>query len=281
MTNFTQIKTGLFTGLLALTLSASFANAGVGGSNAALKAAAASGSTDAIIAEIERSEGLICAACVDTVTALTDHNSYVVREAAAWWFAKRPSLATMMTAQMVDDLALPDSRKVRNAADFIGSARSFDALGALATAMARTDINAEAKVAIVRAVGAMAKKSGNPVLVAGMQSVDVGVRTQALLAWRDMRDQSDAAPVVALLRDADALVRAEAATVVGGFKQANARTVLEQLVVQDGDSTVRRNAAWALGKIGDRASRVALTTASADKSGLVCGVARAALASLK
>ncbi len=281
MTNFKQMKTGLFTGLLALTLGASFANAGVGGSNAAIKAAAASGSTDAIIAEIERSEGLICAACVDTVTALTDHNSYVVREAAAWWFAKRPSLATMMTAQMVDDLALPDSRKVRNAADFIGSARSFNALGALATAMARTDINAEAKLAIVRAVGAMGKKSGNPVLAAGMQNADAGVRTQALLAWRDMRGQADAAPVVVLLGDADATVRSEAATVIGGFKQADGRAALEQLVVADSNATVRRNAAWALGKIGDRASRVALTTASQDKSPLVSGVARAALASLK
>ncbi len=281
MTNFKQMKTGLLTGLLALSLGSSAAYAGVGGSNAAIKAAVAAGSTDAILAEIERSEGLICTECVDTVTALTDHNSYVVREAAAWWFAKRPSLATMMTAQMVDDLALPDSRKVRNAADFIGSARSFDAIGALATAMSRTDINAEAKLAIVRAVGVMGKKSGNPVLAAGMQNPDAGVRTQALLAWRDMRGQSDAAPVVTLLGDADAAVRSEAATVIGSFKQSNARAMLEQLVVQDGNAVVRRNAAWALGKIGDRASRVALTTASQDKSPLVSGVARAALVSLK
>ncbi len=281
MTNFKQMKTGLLTGLLALSLGSSAVYAGVGGSNAAIKTAVASGSTDAIVAEIERSEGLMCAACVDTVTALTDHNNYVVREAAAWWFAKRPSLATMMTAQMVDDLALPDSRKVRNAADFIGSARSFGALGALATAMARTDINAEAKVAIVRAVGVMGNKQGNAVLVAGMQNADAGVRTQALQVWRDMRGQTDATPVVALLSDADATVRAEAATVIGGFKQAEGRAVLEQLVVQDGNATVRRNAAWALGKIADRGSRVALTTAAQDKSSLVSGVARAALASLK
>lgn len=281
MINFKQIKSGLIAGAVMLALGSTAAHAGVDGSNAAIKAAVASGSVDAIIAEIERTESLICAPCVDTVTKLLDHNTYAVREVAAWWFAKRPSLATMMTAQMVDDLALSDSRKIRNAADFIGSARSFEALGALEQAMRKTGLSVDARLAIVRAAGVMGKKTANSILVLGMQDADASVRKQAVGAWRDMREQADAAPAVGLLTDADASVRAEAATLMGGFKQASARAALEQLVVSDGDATVRRNAAWALGKIGDRASRVALTTAAADKSPLVSGVARAAIASLK
>ena len=76
-------------------------------------------------------------------------------------------------------------------------------------------------------------------------------------------------------------VRAEAATVVGGMKAAAGVAALEQLVVKDPDPFVRRNAAWALGQLGASSSKAALTTASTDKSGVVRGVARAALASIK
>ena len=56
---------------------------------------------------------------------------------------------------------------------------------------------------------------------------------------------------------------------------------LEALVIGDADPIVRRNAAWALGKLGQTSSRQALTSASTDKSGLVRMTARAALASIK
>jgi hypothetical protein len=278
----TQMKTGLLATLMLMATHTSGAFAGVGGSNGQIRSAIASGSVDAIIAEVERTEGLMCAECVDTVTALIDHNSYQVREVAAWWFAKRPSLATMMTAQMLDDLSLSnDSRKLRNAADFLGSARAYESMDALGVAMKKTGVTAEARLAMVRALGAMGKKSANPTLSTAMADSDAAVRKQALIAWRDLRGQTDAAPAVALLGDADAGVRAEAATLAGGFKQASAHVALEGLVLRDADATVRRNAAWALGKIADRSSRDALTAASNDASPLVSGVARAALASLK
>jgi len=56
--------------------------------------------------------------------------------------------------------------------------------------------------------------------------------------------------------------------------------MLEALVIQDPDSVVRRNAAWALGQLGNAASRAALQQAMSDPSGLVRGVAKAALAGL-
>src|SRR5207237_10083890 len=104
------------------------------------------------------------------------------------------------------------------------------------------------------------------------------VRAAAVTAWRDVLGQTSMAPVEPLLGDASPLVRAQAATVVGAYADANAVGALQQLVVSDADPYVRRNAAWALGQIGLASSRDALLTASQDKSGLVRGFARAALA---
>jgi HEAT repeat protein len=81
--------------------------------------------------------------------------------------------------------------------------------------------------------------------------------------------------------DTDVSVRRVAAQVVGRFREASARTGLEQLVVSDTDAAVRRNAAWALGRIGDAGSRAALTTATSDSSSLVRMTAKAALRQLR
>jgi HEAT repeat protein len=107
------------------------------------------------------------------------------------------------------------------------------------------------------------------------------VRAAAATAWRDILGQLSARPLVGLLSDADARVRAAAATVLGAYGELDARVTLEQLVMNDSDAFVRRNAAWALGRIGRVESSVALTFALKDSSGIVRGVARGALASLK
>ena len=65
------------------------------------------------------------------------------------------------------------------------------------------------------------------------------------------------------------------------MRTVSAAASLEALVVGDGDAIVRRNAAWALGRIGSSSSRAALTAASQDKSSLVRLTARAALAQLR
>jgi HEAT repeat protein len=262
-------------------LTASTANAGKGGSASLIKNAVASGSQDAIIAEVERTEGLMCAECIDSVTALTEDSRYPVREVAAWWFAKRPQLAALMTAQMEDDLKL-DSVHVRNAADFLGAIKEYKALPQLRSAMLNTSLSADAKLALVRAAGLMAHVGGNPILEAGMTDTDAGVRMAAIDAWRDVLHQNGNIGVVeARLADSDSQVRAHAATVVGAKHDMNARTTLEQLVVNDADPYVRRNAAYALGKLGSKDSAPALTIASGDASGLVKNVAKAALAALK
>jgi HEAT repeat protein len=266
--------------VLGLCLASSSAFAGKGGSIELIKSAVASGSVDAIVAEVERSEHLMCEECIDTMVALTEHSRFEVREVAAWWFAKRPGSAKIMVGQMKDDLALGNSIKVRNAADFVGRIRNFGSLPALKAALGRADINAEAKVAIVRAVGFMAHPNGNEILQTAMADSDGSVRAAAVIAWRDILGQTNATPVIALLGDSDARVRAEAATVVGAYGEASARVTLETLVTSDVDPFVRRNAAYALGRIGAAESALALTKATQDPSGIVRGVAKGALASL-
>jgi hypothetical protein len=218
---------------------------------------------------------------MQTMINLTEDNRYAVREAAAWWFARRPGSKDIMVSQMKDDLAGGDSIHVRNAADFVGRVREYKTLPDLRIAIKRTDLSAEAKVAIVNAVGFMAHIDGNGILTTAMQDAEPTVRQAAVTAWRDILGQMDVTPVVGMLNDSDAKVRAQAATVVGAYASKAALAQLENLVVNDTDPYVRRNAAWALGKIGSLSSQNALMTATKDPSGLVSGYARAALATLK
>jgi HEAT repeat protein len=255
--------------------------AGHGGSNAAIVSAVASGSQETIIAEVERAEHLMCADCVNTVLALTQDNRYAVREVAAWWFAKRPGTTKILVQSFLGDLASGDSVHVRNAADFLGAVMQFDALPTLKAAYARQGLSVDARFAIVRAVGVMAHVSGNAILQAAMSDADATVRAQAVTAWRDVRGQTTAAPVEALLGDGDASVRAAAATVLGAYKDGAVLAALQQLVVSDASPMVRKNAAWALGQIGSASSAPALNAAMFDKSALVRGVAKAALANLQ
>jgi HEAT repeat protein len=114
-----------------------------------------------------------------------------------------------------------------------------------------------------------------------MGDTDATVRVAAVNAWLAIRKQADAAPVVALVKDSDAAVRRAATSVVGNLRESSARADLEDRLANDEDPAVRRNAAWALGRIGDPASRSALEAAQNDESGLVRGVARAALSELR
>ena len=267
--------------VVALALAPSVAFAGKGGSAEAIQSAVASGSVDAIIAEVERAEGLNCEECLQAMTNLTEDARPAVREVAAWWFAKRPTLRDMLAVQFSSDLPRGDTIKVRNAADFLGHTKTYTSLPQLRAASHRADLGVDARLALVGAVRYMAHTGGNEVLLAAMADADGSVRAAAVAAWREVLDQKTAQPVVALLGDRDAYVRGQAAGVVGGMREASGRVALEALVTSDADPVVRRNAAWALGQLGSEASRAALLQATTDKSGLVRGVARASLASLR
>jgi HEAT repeat protein len=269
--------------LLAVALlvgAATTAQAGKGGSYYAITSAIASNGQDAIIAEVERTETLECSQCVAAVQGLLTDSRYPVREVAAWWFAKRPGMQQQIAAQMLTQLQTGDSIAVRNAADFLGTTKVYKALPQLLSALQHAGLTVDARLAIVRAAGSMAHVNGNPILVAGMADADPSVRTAAVFAWRDVLNQQNAQPVEQLLGDTSPQVRAAAITVVGAYRDVSVRMQLEAMVKTDTDTNVRRDAAWALGKIGSSASREALVLASQDASPIVASVAKASLAAL-
>jgi HEAT repeat protein len=257
--------------------------AGIGGTDGAIRSAIRSGNPDAIVAQLEIAENIPCNRdCMYMVKDLLGHDSYEVREAAAWWFSRRPAQRAALSAEMISVLqSSGDSVAVRNAADVLGSFRHPEAVDALAATAVRGDVSAEARLHAVRALGHIGVDSANGALAQAMSDSSALVRHEAVVAWREIRFQRDAAPVAALVGDADLTVRRVAAAVVGQFREASARAGLEGLVVSDPDPAVRRNAAWALGRVGDSASRAALTEATGDSSSLVRMTARAALRELR
>jgi len=192
------------------------AQAGRGGSANRIRNAVATHSVDAIVAEVERAEKLVCEDCKDVMTSLLHHDRYEVRQVAGWWWAKRPNWRDAITTTMTADLSSGDAIKVRDAADYLGTVKAYGSVDALLAAYDVTG-DADARLHIVKAAGRMADQRANSVLIAGMGDTEASVRREAVDWYRDVLQQTDAAPVVPLLGDADAVVRAHAATVVGGL----------------------------------------------------------------
>jgi hypothetical protein len=216
MKNQLRFVTFVVAGALALVGVTGTADAGRGGSAERIMNAKATGSVDAIIAEVERAERLTCDRCVPVVMDLLDDDRYEVREVAGWWFARRAKLKVELAARATTDLAGSDSRLARNGADLLGAFMHPGAVSALTAAAGRTSLSADARLAAVRALGMIGHPAGRAGVTTGLGDADASVRLTALDAWPRLRDVSDAAPVVALLTDADARVRAAAAGVIGG-----------------------------------------------------------------
>ena len=113
----THILVGLATALLGLAALTPAAEAGRGGSFDKIRAAARNGNPDAIVAEVERAENIPCTAeCMRFVKDLLGHDSYYVRDAAAWWFARRPAQRAALNQEALAILSSGGSLEVRNAA---------------------------------------------------------------------------------------------------------------------------------------------------------------------
>lgn len=288
MRNQKLLRAGVLSVLSVLAVAATMtppAEAGRGASLSSISSAIRSGNADAIISELERAERLVCGSCVEPVMALLDSDDYRIREVASWWFARRPAQKAEIRDLSIARLYGTDATLARNGADALGTFRHPDALPALAYAASRTDLSAEARAAAVRALGTISHRDGAPAIVAAMGDTDATVRAEAVKAYYALRGVTDGAPLLALLADADVDVRRLATGVVGTLASlqtvAGARAALEAALASDPDTQVRRNAAWALGQIGDAAARPALQAAVAgDASALVRSVARAAIAGL-
>lgn len=271
----------------ALSMFEGNAHGGRGGSTTLIKSAVASGSDDAIVAEVERAEQLACLSCIEPIRQLVDYPSQRVRDVAGWWLGKRGVRAEViadMTARL--STAAQDPIAARNAADVLGAMRDFTTLPQLAGYLAHP-LDEASGAAAARAVGNIGHPTGLAALSTGFASSLAGVRAASLEALRMLRAPasakviSNAQAIVPLFADQDATVRRQAALTAGFLKDKAATAGLSQLVTGDGNALVRKAAAWALGQIGDGAGAPALEQATNDSDAFVRSVASAALANLK
>ncbi|MBL4634980.1 MAG: HEAT repeat domain-containing protein [Kofleriaceae bacterium] len=257
------------------------ATAGTGGSQATIRSAIRSTNADAIISALEQAENIPCNSnCMSMVMDLLENDDYRIRQVAAWWFARRPAQMRELTGQATAWL-LGSSTEARNGADILGTFGYGKNIPLLETAAANGALDSGARSAVIRALGNIGNMAANNTVASAMTDGDASVRLSAVQAWTGMLKQTSAEPVVALANDSDLKVRRAALATLGQFRVASARADLENLVVSDDDAAVRRNAAWALGRIGDSSSRDALLAASADASSLVRMTAKAALSKLR
>jgi len=236
---------------------ASPALAGRGSSPGAIQSAISSGSVDAIQAELERAEHLVCPQCVRLVRPLLDHPDQRVRQVAAWWMGRR-GLQNDLYDTMSARLAGSDPVAARNAADVLGSLRmrlAIQPLGALAGDDGRDPIP---RVAAARALGRIGDIAALPLLGKALAANDAKVRAAAVASLRELRSFQDPTLAVPLLSDADEDVRVQAIYTIGATRSKalvsaggeEAVRGLAALVIGDPSARVRKKAAWALGEIG-------------------------------
>jgi HEAT repeat protein len=265
-----------------LMAEAPVAEAGTGGSEGTIRSAVRSTNADAIISALEQAEHIPCSTnCMTMVMELLENDDYRIRQVAAWWFARRPAQMKEVTERAVAWLSLNDSVQARNGADVLGTIGYAKFIPVLTTAAQKSSFTPEARGAVIQALGNIANKDANPVVADAMRDADASVRHKAVLAWANMLKQTDAQPVAALVEDSDLVVRRAAIATVGKFRTSEARVSLENVVINDPDPATRRNAAWALGRIGNAASSDALRAASTDASSMVRMTAKVALSKLR
>lgn len=256
--------------------------AGRGGSPQAIVTAISSGSPDAIKAELERAEYLLCAACVDYVMPLIDSGDAGIREVAAWWLARRGS-SRQIYRDMLTRLGQPDSVKARNAADVLGELANPQAIPALGAALSNPLFDAEARASMARALGTIRRPAAAAPLQMALGDPEAMVRAAALAALRRVDGFNDGALAIPLVADADEAVRVQAIFTIAAFRATAGASVLVQALQNDASAAVRKRAAWALGEIAAPAAVAGAAlgrAADGDASPAVRSLARAALAAL-
>lgn len=258
------------------------AYAGKGASYQSIQNAIATGNRDSIVAEIERSEKLPCAPCLDLVLPLIDSDDAAVRDVAAWWLSKR-AIREKIRDDMFTRLGSGNSIAARNAAEVLGRFKHPDALMPLEAAIHDDALSDDARAAAATAVATIGHLDGKAILEGAITSESSPVRAAAAKGLRGIRGNTDAVAVVELLADDDELVVREAAVTVGALREDSGIADLADVVTNASFSVaVRKDAAWALGKIGNGSARDVLkSVVENDESMLVRGAARAALANLR
>jgi hypothetical protein len=282
MRTMTKLGIATFSAVLAVGAVSGTALAGHGGSYAAIRQAVDANSIDAIQAELERAEHLVCAGCTDLVVPLIDHPSYRVRQAAGWWLARRGVSHGPVYASMLNRLAQPDSLLARNAADVLGEFRAASAIPALSAGLTNPIFTGEARAAMAHALGQIGIHDVAAPLTQALGDRDPFVKAASLQALREVDGFHDGMVAVPLVQDPDPIVRGEAATTIGVMHTQGASPALVG-ALSDPEVLVRKKAAWALGNVGAPAAIAgpALQTAAAsDPNPFVRSLAQVAISKL-
>ena len=257
------------------------AQAGHGGSPQAIQQAIAANSVDAIQAELERAEFLVCSACVDLVMPLVDHPDYRVRRVAAWWLSRR-AVANQVQVSMLNRLSQPDSTAAGNAADVLGELHMPSSIPALGAALSNPTYSDVARASMAQALGTIGRPAGVSFLTSALSDSQPKVRVASLVALRTIPGFHDGSVAEPLVSDADDTVRAEAAVTIGQLKDAAGAAALVG-ALGDPSANVRKKAAWALGEIhapSSVAGAALSTAANGDSSAAVRSLAHIAVSHL-
>lgn len=126
------------------------------------------------------------------------------------------------------------------------------------------------------ALGRFTGSERTAALIAALKDKDQEVRGAAAVSLGDHADAAAAAPLAVALSDKSAFVRAQTARALGvnGSAASFAVPALIRLLGSDPDGEVKRQAATALGSIGDRSALPALERASRDSDSYLAQAAR-------
>jgi HEAT repeat protein len=170
-------------------------------------------------------------------------------------------------AQSLLEGALADRSAGVRVAAVNGLARRHGSVASLLAARLRGDKDQSVRKSAAHALATFHDAERTAALIAALHDKDVEVRGAAAVALGDHPDPDAIPALISALSDNSAFVRAHASRALGVNGRASAQAVptLIRLLTSDQDSEVKRQAAAALGGIGDPAALPALEKARLDK----------------
>lgn len=223
---------------------------------------------------LEYGEQVECYECgpllVDRI--LTDDNDRM-REFSAWYLRRRHLMAGYFFRELRMILeGTPSEWATSGERDYtqpIHRARAAEALGEFLDPnaleplqnAARNDSEDVVRAAAVSALGRLNHPLGNPTIAAALADRSADVRRAAVMVIPRVNFFREHDALLGTLADDDVQVRRQGALLVGQLRVAEAVDALAGLLRADADASVRRSAAWSLGRIGTPAARAALDEA--------------------
>jgi len=224
------------------------------------------GSPEALKATLEYGERVVCAACVPLLAdKLVESDNARVRELSAWWLRRQAFAGPVALVRLREQIGkeADETRRAR-IAEALGEFMDPHALPELSDA-ALTDKSVAVRAAAVRALTRLNSEAAGAVLSDALSDPSGDVKLAALEGLLTVRYFGDHDALLPLLGDKDATVRQRAARLCGEMLIRAAEPVLVAMLRGDESVQVRQAAAWALGRVGGKDGRSALTAAKQDE----------------